>query len=138
MEGVRYYAKDLFQLVYNTLSELGSDAVYIGNRPNLTDVRHDSFFVVSIPYGFEDLKVLQKSIVRIELFVRCKRGGIENLALLQDLCEALTDKFPIADGRTTIHHPELALKGNDVTGFSAWVIQATADINTTDRINIIK
>ena len=130
----KYYISDCLQWICKELSDVSSN-VYPDHRPEAKGNQMADIVVVSLPVTIDDMNVQQVTTVRFELIVRNKATGIANIPKLQQMLDALTGKFPMVDGRYSITHPYVALKGNDGLGFTIWNVQATLKINTTDLFN---
>lgn len=60
----------------------------------------------------------------IEIYVRQKKGGAEDLGKMDSLVWKVLSLFPISDKAITASNPKLTLKGSDGLGFSATLIRA--------------
>ena len=89
----------------------------------------DNFIVVSLPgqltsstygCGFGNVQ----TYCTVEVYVRLKKSGVEDLNVMDALVGKVLSLFPISDSVITVSNPKLTLKGNDGLGFSATLIRA--------------
>lgn len=88
--------------------------------------------VVSLPIAIDDQNAWQKTTMRIEIFVRNRSSGISPTRELEQILNAVLEKFPIVSERYSVTNPKIVLKGDDGLGFTVWNIQAKLLVNTTD------
>ena len=134
MRPAQYYISEILQDVIGKMSSI-CDNVYPENRP-LVSESLDEMLVVSFPIEFDDNRVCQNSDIRFELIVRNRYNGIPNVEKLQDMLNQLVSMFPIIGERYVLSRPYMALKGEDESGFTIWVVQADIRVNTTDRYDV--
>jgi hypothetical protein len=106
-----------------------SDNVFTNDRPAAVAKQMNDFIVVSLPgqlsamtygSGFGNVR----TYCTIEVYVRQKKGGSEDLNTMDDLVGKVLSLFPVNDDVITASRPNLTLKGSDGLGFSATLIRA--------------
>ena len=116
----------------NSAYEIGkliSDHVFTGNRPQAIPEAMKDFVVVSIPSRMESSTYgggygMTSGYCNFEIYVRQKKGGMEDLKKLNTMLGELLDAFPYSDTRMQLARPIVALRGNDGLGFSAALVRA--------------
>lgn len=111
------------------LGELVSDNVFTGNRPQAVPEQLQDFVVVSIPSRLESSTIgggygSTSAYCNFEIYVRLKKGGMENQTKMNDMLGELLDIFPYSDDAIMVTKPVVALRGNDGLGFSAVLVRA--------------
>lgn len=126
------YTKDFkvsqaLQSLYG-LGELISDNVFTGNRPQATPEQMQDFVVVSIPSRLEASTYgggygVTSGYCNIEIFVKLKKSGVEDIKKVSSKLEQLLSLFPYSDENVQLSRPVVALKGTDGLGFSAVLVR---------------
>lgn len=111
------------------LGELISNNVFTGNRPQATPQQMEDFVVVSIPSRLESSTYgggygVTQSYCNIEIYVRLKKSGVENIGKMDEILGELLDCFPYNDDTIQLSRPTVMLRGNDGLGFSAVLVRA--------------
>lgn len=144
----RYYIKDILQGLEERFSDVCEaqenesgeqiSTVYTNGRPSATD-NHTEFLVISLSRSVYSHGPYQNAAIYIDIYARNGQGGIERTYRLQELLDAVTNKFPITteDERWKATRPKLVIRGDDSLGFSAWRVRARLFVNTTDRYSTI-
>lgn len=127
------YEVDLrFEEALRSLYDAGKSVcenVFTGDRPSAVPKQMDDFIVVSIPGTLESTVFgggygNVPSYCDIEVYVRLKKNGMEDVSKMGDVCRSILKMFPISDDTITASRPRMMLKGNDGLGFSAALIRA--------------
>lgn len=110
------------------LGKLISDHVFTGSRPQATPEQMKEFVVVSIPSRLESLAYgggygHTSGFCNIEIYVRLKKGGMEDVNKLDEMLGELLDVFPYKDDSIQLSRPQVMLRGNDGLGFSAVLVR---------------
>lgn len=123
-----YPIKEVLQSLYG-LGERLSKNVFTGGRPQAVPEQMKEFVVVSVPsrlvsgtYGGGYGSV--SGYCNIELFVKLKKSGVENVDKLNSMLDELLSVFPYADSVVQLSRPTVMLRGNDGLGFSAVLVRA--------------
>lgn len=120
--------KDALKSLFNAAAAV-SDNVFTNDRPAAVPKQMDNFIVVSLPgqltsstygCGFGNVQ----TYCNVEVYVRLKKSGVEDLNVMDALVGKVLSLFPISDSVITVSNPKLTLKGNDGLGFSATLIRA--------------
>lgn len=102
--------------------------VSTGDRLSSTS-QQDEFAVVSLPGnlhtivhggGFGNIK----TYCDIEIYVRLRKSGHENLTRMDELLKSTLALFPYSDEYISVMNPSVKLKGLDGLGFSATLVRA--------------
>lgn len=144
---VKYYVKDILE----ELSERFEDVVepqfhddgepirvvYTNGRPS-ADEDHTEFLVISISRSVYSHGPYQNAAIYFDIYVRNGQGGIERTWRLQEISDAICERFPIRstfeEGRwSCVGWPKLVIQGDDQLGFTAWRLRCSLIVNTTDR-----
>lgn len=134
MKKVRFYIKDVLEMLCNKLSEASiGEKCYAEHRPNGIGEQLKSLSVVSLPSEIVDNGAYQSTQVYFQLLSRNRDGGISSTDVLQSMLDDLLNLFPINEDRFTLTSPRVVLNGDDGNGFTVWLVQASLVINTTDR-----
>lgn len=127
------YEVDLrFEEALKSLYDAGKyvcENVFTGDRPAAVPKQMEEFIVVSIPGTLESTVCgggygNVPTYCNIEIYVRLKKGGSEDIPRMNSICRSLLEMFPISDNAIKATRPRLMLKGNDGLGFSASLIRA--------------
>lgn len=127
------YEVDLkFEEALKSLYDAGKSVcenVFTGDRPAAVPKQMEEFIVVSIPGTLESTVCgggygNVPSYCDIEIYVRLKKTGIEDVSKMENTCRKILELFPISDNTITATRPRITLKGNDGLGFSATLIRA--------------
>lgn len=120
--------KDALKSLFDATNTV-SDSVFTNDRPAAVAKQMNDFIVVSLPgllsattygSGFGNIR----TYCTIEIYVRQKKGGAEDLGKMDSLVGKVLSLFPISDKAITAFNPKLTLKGSDGLGFSATLIRA--------------
>lgn len=120
--------KDALKSLFDAAKTV-SENVFTNDRPAAVPKQMDNFIVVSLPgllssmtygSGFGNIR----TYCTIEIYVRQKKGGSEDLGKMDSLVGKVLSLFPISDKAITAFNPKLTLKGSDGLGFSATLIRA--------------
>lgn len=120
--------KDALKSLFDAAKTV-SENVFTNDRPAAVPKQMDNFIVVSLPgllssmtygSGFGNIR----TYCTIEVYVRQKKGGAEDLEQMDTIVGDFLSLFPISDNFISASNPKLALKGNDGLGFSATLIRA--------------
>lgn len=111
------------------LGELISEYVFTGKRPQATPEQMQDFVVVSIPSRIEASTYgggygSTSGYCNIEIFVKLKKSGVEDIKKMNSMLEDVLDLFPYSDDAIQLARPVVALRGNDGLGFSAVLVRA--------------
>lgn len=114
--------------LYDKAREVSSN-VFTGGRPTATPEQMTEFVVVSIPSRMESSTLgggygVTQGYCNIEVFVKLRKGGVENLTKLDSMLKDVLDLFPINDETIMASRPTVMLRGNDGLGFSAVLVRA--------------
>lgn len=119
--------KDALKSLFD-MAKTVSDNVFTNDRPAAVPKQMDNFIVVSLPgllssmtygSGFGNIR----TYCTIEVYVRQKKGGAEDLEQMDTIVGDILSLFPISDNFISVSNPKLTLKGNDGLGFSATLIR---------------
>lgn len=119
--------KDALKSLFD-MAKTVSDNVFTNDRPAAVPKQMDYFIVVSLPgllssmtygSGFGNIR----TYCTIEVYVRQKKGGAEDLEQMDTIVGDILSLFPISDNFISVSNPKLTLKGNDGLGFSATLIR---------------
>lgn len=102
--------------------------VYTGNRPQATPEQMKEFIVVSVPGRLESSTYgggygTTQTYCNVEVFVKLKKSGHEDLVKLDNLLGSLISRFPYKDDIIQLTNPKIMLRGNDGLGFSAALVR---------------
>jgi hypothetical protein len=122
-----FKVRDALQSLYG-LGKLVSDYVFTGNRPQATPEQMKEFVVVSIPSRLESLTCgggygVTSGYCNIEVYVRLKKSGMEDVAKMDEMVGDLLDMLPYRDEFVLLAKPQVMLRGSDGLGFSAVLIR---------------
>lgn len=122
-----FKVRDALQSLYG-LGKLVSDYVFTGNRPQATPEQMKEFVVVSIPSRLESLTCgggygVTSGYCNIEVYVRLKKSGMEDVAKMDEMVGDLLDMLPYQDDFVLLTKPQVMLRGSDGLGFSAVLIR---------------
>ena len=111
------------------IGKLLSDYVFTGDRPQAVPENMKDFVVVSIPTRMESLTYgggygLTSGYCNFEIYVRHKKGGVEDLKRINQLIGELLDTLPYSDANIQLARPTIVLRGSDGLGFSAVLVRA--------------
>lgn len=111
------------------LGKLISDNVFTGNRPQATPEQMDEFVVVSIPSRLASSTYgggygVTRSYCNIEIYVRLKTSGMEDLNKMDGMMDMLLEAIPYQDDTIMLSNPSVTLRGLDGLGFSAVLVRA--------------
>lgn len=114
--------------LYNSAKTV-SQNVFTGGRPTATPEQMTDFVVVSIPSRMESSTFgggygVTPSYCNIEVYVKLRKGGVENLTKLDSMLKQILDLFPINNEMILASRPTVMLRGNDGLGFSAVLVRA--------------
>lgn len=114
--------------LYDSLKGVSSN-VFTGGRPQATPEQMTEFMVVSIPSRMESSTIgggygATKAYCNIEVYVKLRKGNVENLTKLDSMLKQVISLFPINDKTILAAKPTVALRGNDGLGFSAVLVRA--------------
>lgn len=122
-----------------------AQAVYVGNRPSAGKER-DTFIVLRTSGRVGEHNVYQQLGLYVEIYVRNMQNGIPNLRKLQEIEDKVLEKFPLtyetpdylktSKWRWRATNPLLQITGDDQLGFTAWLVRASLQINTSDRFHV--
>lgn len=123
-----FKVRDVLQSLYG-LGKLVSDYVFTGNRPQATPEQMKEFVVVSVPSRLESLTCgggygVTSGYCNIEVYVRLKKSGMEDVAKTDEMVGDLLDMLPYQDEFVLLAKPQVMLRGSDGLGFSAVLIRA--------------
>ena len=123
-----YNIGDVMQSLYG-LGEQISKNVFTGNRPQATPEQMSDFVVVSIPSRLESSTYgggygVMPSYCNIEIYVKLRKSGQENLKKINEMLNSLLGKIPFSDEVIQLSRPIVMLRGNDGLGFSAVLVRA--------------
>ena len=135
MKPLQYHQSSILKEICERVSDISKN-VYPENRPTVLSEYISDMVVVSFPTKIEDRHVYQTSDIRFEIMAKDRKNGIPDLEKLERMTNSLTAMFPMVAPRYVAQDPYLALKGQDHTGFTIWVLQADIIINTTDRYDL--
>lgn len=112
-------------------------SVFAGHRPS-ANKRLKEFLVVRTSSSIGEHNVYQQASLYVEIRVRNLEHGLENTRRLQQLLDAVEEKFPYMseDGRFIIKNPVLVISGDDGLDFTQWTVRSSLQINTTDRFRL--
>lgn len=110
------------------LGKLVSDNVFTGNRPQAMPEQMQDFVVVSIPSRLESSTYgggygSVSGYCNIEIYVKLKKGGMENQTKMDEMMGDILDMIPYSDEFIQLSRPVIALRGHDGLGFSAVLIR---------------
>lgn len=122
-----FKVRDALQSLYG-LGKLVSDYVFTGNRPQATPEQMKEFVVVSIPSRLESLTCgggygVTSGYCNIEVYVRLKKSGMEDVAKMDEMVGDLLDMLPYQDEFILLTKPQVMLRGSDGLGFGAVLIR---------------
>ena len=122
-----FKVRDALQSLYG-LGKLVSDYVFTGNRPQATPEQMKEFVVVSIPSRLESLTCgggygVTSGYCNIEVYVRLKKSGMEDVAKMDEMVGDLLDMLPYQDEFILLTKPKVMLRGSDGLGFGAVLIR---------------
>lgn len=106
-----------------------SNNVFTGGRPQAVPEQMNEFLVVSIPSRLESSTIgggygVTQAFCNIEVYVKLRKGGVENLTKLDSMLKKVLGLFPIDNETIIATKPTVALRGNDGLGFSAVLVRA--------------
>lgn len=127
----KHYISKILKDMCKRLSDV-AERVFPEHRPSALSKQTDNMIVVSLPIAIDDQNAWQKTTMRIEIFVRNRSSGISPTRELEQILNAVLEKFPIVSERYSVTNPKIVLKGDDGLGFTVWNIQAKLLVNTTD------
>lgn len=133
MKSVKFYAGEALRWVCESISDAG-EKVYAMHRPTAKGTQMNDMIVVSFASELADQGSFQNGTLRIDLISRDKGDGISNVKRLQEMCDAVVSKFPLVKGKFKAVSPKLIVKGSDGEGFSVWVVYASIQVNTSERL----
>lgn len=114
------YEVDLkFEEALKSLYDVGKSVcenVFTGDRPAAVPKQMEEFIVVSIPGTLESTVCgggygNVPSYCDIEIYVRLKKTGIEDVSKMENTCRKILELFPISDNTITATRPRITLKG---------------------------
>ena len=120
--------KDALKSLFDAAKAV-SENVFTNDRPEAVARQMNDFIVVSLPgllssmtygSGFGNIR----TYCTIEVYVRRKKGGAEDLEQMDAIVGDILSLFPISDNYIIASSPKLTLKGNDGLGFSATLLRA--------------
>ena len=111
--------------------------VFAGHRPSAIEGMSE-FLVIRTSPSIGEHGVYQQASLYVEIRVKNLEHGLENTKRLQELLDKVDGKFPYTspDKRFSIKNPRLTIAGDDGLEFTAWLVRASLQINTTDRFAI--
>lgn len=123
-----YNIKAVLQSLYG-LGERVSKNVFTGGRPQAVPEQMKDFVVVSVARQLSSTTYgggygVVPSLCNIELFVKLKKSGVENVDKLNSMLDELLSAFPYTDATIQLARPTVMLRGNDGLGFSAVLVRA--------------
>lgn len=125
---IDYNYNGVLKTLYEKLAEI-CENVYTSNRPLAVPEQMQEFAVVSVP-GQMRARVhgggygAVSTYCTIELYVKLRKGGQENLVRIDELTKSVLRLFPISNDIMAASRPMLVLRGSDGLGFSAVLISA--------------
>lgn len=133
MHTLKFHTAAILKDMKERLSEVCPN-VFVGGRPTSTKEEMKEFLVVSMPYSVRDKGAWQNTYFRVEIYVKDKSQGVQNIARLDALSNKLVSLFPMVGlkGRYKASKPFLNLTGRDGLGFTVWNLQNTLLVNTSD------
>ena len=132
MRVTKFYIASILAEITGLLAGI-SNNVSANSRKSASQDQMKDFIVVSFPTSIPDSKVVQNTILRIDLAARNIHNGLEDTLRLQRMLDDVIALFPIHPSRRyTVSNPTVVLKGDDGLGFSHWLINADIQINQTD------
>lgn len=127
----KHYVSEVLKDICGRFSDV-TEKVFPEHRPSALSKQTDNMIVVSLPVVIDDQNAWQKTTLRIEIFARNRSNGISPTGELEQILNAVLEKFPIVSERYSVTNPNIVLKGDDGLGFTVWNIQAKLLVNTTD------
>lgn len=123
-----YDIKKIMQSLYGLGKQISSH-VYTGNRPQAITEQVSDFVIVSISNRLSSTTYgggygVVPSMCNIEIFVKLKKSGAENIDKLNTMLNSLLSNFPYSDSTLQLARPTVMLRGNDGLGFSAVLVRA--------------
>ena len=122
-----FKVKEALQSLYG-LGKLISEYVFTGNRPQAAPEQMSDFVVVSIPTRLEASTYgggygVTSGYCNIEIFVRLKKSGLEDVNRMDSMLGDLLDILPYQDETIQLTRPQVMLRGSDGLGFSAVLVR---------------
>ncbi len=118
---------------------IGSEFIYLGNRPKLGDKSEPmkKFAVIQLPVSIEDIAVGKKKFALsttgvFYLFTQSKKDSTLNLTASSDLADDVSGLFPIDGKFCQATNPSVLMKGED--GFGYQVTTITFDLRTKAKV----
>lgn len=120
--------KDAMLSLYNLGRDVSKN-VFTGSRPQATPEQMKEFVVVSIPSRLESSTYgggfgMTSAFCNIEIYVKHKKGDVEDQVKMDEMLEKALSVFPYSDGNIQMSRPSVMLRGSDGLGFSAILVRA--------------
>lgn len=101
-----------------------SKHVFVSDRPTATTEQMKDFVVVALTGAMIDRNAYRDSNIRIDVFAKDRKGGIEATDKLEEMQLKVFEKFPMVNDKFTTYKPRLIAGGDDGLGFHYLMITA--------------
>lgn len=101
-----------------------SEHVFVSDRPNATTEQMNDFVVVALTGAMNDRNAYGDSNIRIDVFAKDRKGGLEATDKLEEMQLKVFEKFPMVNDKFTTYKPRLIAGGDDGLGFHYLMIIA--------------
>jgi hypothetical protein len=101
-----------------------SKNVFVSDRPNATTEQMKDFVIVALTGAMIDRNAYGDSNIRIDVFAKDRKGGLEATDKLEEMQLKVFEKFPMVNDKFTTYKPRLIAGGDDGLGFHYLMITA--------------
>ena len=120
---VRFDRLGILEELVGMMADISSN-VFVTGRPNASEEQMQDFVVVALTGSMNDRNAYGDSHIRIDVFAKNRKGGIEPTDKLEEMQRLVFDKFPMVNDKFTTYKPTLIAGGDDGLGFHYLMITA--------------
>lgn len=120
---VKFDRLGILKTLYGSMADV-SEHVFVSDRPNATTEQMNDFVVVALTGAMTDRNAYGDSNIRIDVFAKDRKGGLEATDKLEEMQLKVFDKFPMVNDKFTTYKPRLIAGGDDGLGFHYLMITA--------------
>lgn len=129
------YASEALQVLQAALKDV-APKIYFDVRPSTVSEQMKSFVVIAANNRWNELNVVQYTLMSVNLFHRVRQGNVLPIDKTQEMVDKVLEKLPFIEGRFKFHDPiVIRICKSDDLGFGYATIQVRCEVNTTDKFN---
>lgn len=120
---IRFDRMGILKKLVDSMADVSKN-VFVSDRPNATTEQMNDFVVVALIGAMNDRNAYGDSNIRIDIFAKDRKGGIEATDKLEEMQLKVFEKFPMVNDKFTTYKPRLIAGGDDGIGFHYLMITA--------------